>query len=580
MIEHLHIRNLALVVDQEIELGPGLNTISGETGAGKSLLLGALQLLLGGRAAPAIVRRGEKQCEVTAAVRIPRTFDALRKQVDALLEEGGIPACEEDVLLLRRVVGASSSRAYVNGSSVTVGLLRRLGDLLVDIHGPHDNQSLLQPRRQLEILDAYAGLETRVSGCSELFREIAAAESALEEAEAGGLSPEEADILRFQHREIVGADLDPEEEEELVERHRVLSNARHLVELAGQCRAGLAEADGSIADALAPFVRLLHEIETSDAERGAAFVEQLEGIVESIHDLAGELGDYAESFDLDGGELGRTEERLDLIQKLKRKHGPTLSDVLAAADEMEEKLAAFDDREANLTALRERLAALREQFSEACRALSRSRSTACRKLARAIAGKLRRLGFERADFSVALRQLAAAGPTRQDGVEFCFAPNPGEEALPLRHIASSGEMARVMLAVKTVLSEADSVPVLVFDEIDANVGGRTAVTVAEELVAIADRHQVLSITHLPQIAVAGARHFRVSKHVKHERTMTVMTPLEGDAREREIVRMLGAAEDSETGLQHAKELLREAGQAATFAVARPAGQQGRAPRAE
>ena len=560
LLESLHIRNLALVVELDIEFGPGLNAVTGETGAGKSLILGAVQLLLGGRASPGVIRTGETQCEISAIVRLDGERPELHAAVAGQLEAGGLPPCEDDLLLLRRVVTASGSRVFVNGSPTTVGFLSDLGALLVDIHGPHEHQSLMRPQCQLALLDSFAGLGEQADACADAHRACQEARERLAVEKARGIDPAEVDLLRHQLREIDAAELQPEEEAELIERHHVASHAQRLAEIAEQCRAGLAEADNCIADQLSVFVRLLNEVESLDPERGAALAGQLAAVVESVQELSVDLGNYGDSLDLDPEQLQMLEERLNLVQKLKRRFGGTVEAVLLAADEMREQLDAFESRADRLAELEEQATAAERAHRQACAALTAARRAAAGDLADAIAAKLRRLGFLQSRFAVDLLD-AEPGPTGADHVEFGFAPNPGEAMQPLRRIASSGEMARVMLAVKTVLSAADHIPVLIFDEVDANIGGRVAVTVAEELAAIGRLHQVLSITHLPQIAAAGHRHFQVAKRIDGERTITTMLPLDGEERERELMRMLGAESDSATARDHARELLARLGAA-------------------
>lgn len=554
MISYLHIRNLALVSDLEIEFAPGLNTITGETGAGKSLLLDAVQLLIGARAGAAIIRKGEVQCEVTAIFQVRFLPTGLARHIEDLLREADAAACDDGELVIRRVITSTGSRAYVNGSSVTASLLKELGDLLVDIHGPHDHQSLLQPGRQLEILDAYANLTDQAARCAALYHDVVSTQGKLREAEGKSLSMEDMEIIRHQLQEIRQAAPDIEEESHLVSRYRTCCNARQLIDTASACSQGLNRTDGCVTDVLAEFVRRLRDIEEGDAQQGKVFMDRLEGIIEALGELGEDLQAYAESFDLDGSELQELEDRLDLIQKLKRRHGGSVATILEEADRMQAELDAYDDHEREVAALQSEEKRLAEEYRECCRTLTGARMDASSSLAEAIAGKLRRLGFERAEFRVEVT-AAEAGPKGDSRVEFCFAPNPGEDMHPLRQIASSGEMARVMLAVKTVLTEADSVPVLIFDEVDANIGGRTAATVAQELLAIGRKHQVISVTHLPQIAAAGCMHLHVSKQVTDGRTQTTLSVLTGSDREYELVRMLGADAGSAAALNHARELL-------------------------
>jgi DNA repair protein RecN (Recombination protein N) len=555
VLQTLHIRNLALVTELEVAFAPGFNAVTGETGAGKSLILGAVQLLLGLRAGPDLIRRGADQCEVSAVLVLGSPGSSLPAVVDAVLAAVGAAPCEDGHLLLRRVISASGSRAYANASAVTLATLRDLGSLLVDVHGPHEHQSLLRPRCQLELLDAFTGLAGVRDRCAAACAQVGAAEEALAGARRDALSDQEVEVLEFQVREIEAAAIEVGEEERLVAQHRRLANAQRLLRLAEECRQGLAECDGSLVDRLGHFVRLLEEMQDLDAEAGAAFAQRLGLAAEQLRDLAADLGAYQERFDLDPEACVRTEERLELVMKLKRRYGPALSDVLGHLATSRQRLEQHRQRGDRLRQHEAALAERRQEYGAVCAELTHLRQQSAGGLADRIAKTLRRLGFSHADFAVRL-EPADPGATGADSVEFLFAPNAGEAMLPLRQIASSGEVARVMLAVKTVLSAADRVPVLIFDEVDANIGGRTAVTVAEELVAIAGRHQVLTITHLPQIAAAASRHFLVDKTVHDGRTETTMAALGPVEREAEIARMLGAAEGSQVARRHAREMLR------------------------
>ena len=555
LLTNLHIRNLAVVAELEIEFGPGLNTITGETGAGKSLILGALQLLLGERASPSVIRQGAGQCEIAALFAASPAYAELQQSLRAFLGDQGIAGgSDADGLLLRRVITASGSRHYINGTAVPLQQLRQLGEWLVDIHGPHDHQSLLQPRCQLLLLDEFAGLPAEAESCR---RAMAAAEDArarLAARQQEHLSAEQAERVRFQLAEIDGAEPQEGEDEELNARHRVVANRRRLLELSAQLAQGLALAENSVADQLRVLLRLAQGIEEIDAAAGARFRERLEGAVETAEELGSDLTGYQENLELDEQELTRLEERIGVLQKLKRKYGPGLADVRRHAETLRAQLAQMEERGEQVTQLAAEVAALAAAHLACCTRLSVGRHAAANRLAGAITDKLQRLGFAQGLFAVKL-SAAEPGPRGADQIEFCFAPNPGERLLPLRQIASSGEIARVMLAVKTILSTADRVPILVFDEVDANVGGRVAVMVADELHAIADRHQVFCITHLPQIAAAGSCHYRVSKHIADGRTLTDMQRLDAKGREAEITRMLGAEEESATARRHAREML-------------------------
>ena len=557
MLQALAIRNLATIQSLDVEFQPGFNVVTGETGAGKSIVLGALQTLLGERAEKSLIRAGAEACEITATFRLDGA-SAVLGQVDAVLNQAGVAGCERGELLLRRVITAAGTRVYANCVAVTLRVMRDLGELLLDIHGPHDHQSLLSSRCQLELLDTFGDLAALRKQCLAAFRAVEDARRRIEELQREQVSPADAEILRHQVQEIDRAGLRADEEAELAAQHRIAANARRLLEIASQCREGLCEGENSVCDRLAPMVRLLEELAGLVPESGGRLLAAIEGAAESLHELDAELEQFAGSVDLDEGELARIEERLGLIHGLKRKYGADVPAILERAATLRRRLDEMENRQELVAAAEQAVARAESEHAAVCEHLSARRTKATRKLATAIAAKLDRLGFARSAFEVRMER-ATAGATGIDQVEFCFAPNPGEPVQPLRRIASSGEMARVMLAIKTVLSAADRVPVLVFDEVDANVGGRVATSVAAELATVADRHQVMCITHLPQIAATGTTHFQVGKHVRGGRTCTTMTELDRDGRIAEIARMMGDSEDSTSARAHASDMLKKAG---------------------
>ena len=554
MLETLQIRNLALVPSLEIEFGPGLNTITGETGAGKSLVIGAVQLLAGARANPSSIRKGEKSCEVAGIFNIGQCLQEIRDSIEEKLSEAELPPCEDDRLLIRRIVTESGSKAYVNGSMVTAGFLKELCGHLIDLHGPHDNQTLLLNSRQLHLLDIYAGLSSEEAELKSMFHQLSQMRRQREEMQSQGLAPEEESLLEYQLQEIENANLEGLDEEELLSRYKVASNSRRLVEMAASAASALSEGEDTVADKLSAQLRELSELSQIDNGKGAELIGQLEDATENIREIGAQFAEYAESLDIDAEELQKIERRIDRLQRLKHKYGPSLQDVLSTAQRIRTRLENAKGREAGLSKLAEQERQAQEAFMALCSRVSRRRNAAASKLAAAIEGKLRALGFTKAAFKVTLTKTEP-GMTGADAVEYEFAPNVGEVMLPLKSIASSGEIARVMLAIKTVLSKADGVPILIFDEIDANVGGLVAVTVAEELKSVSLDHQVFSISHKPQIAAAGARHYLVEKAIVGDRTNTSVRRLEGKDRLAEIVRMLGADMSSAAAVAHARELL-------------------------
>ena len=547
----LRIRNLALVEDIAWQPGPGLVAITGETGAGKSLLIGALQLLLGERADKSLIRSGADACTVEAAF---ETADS--RELDAWLEEQGTEPCADGQLFLKRTLSAAGSgRQFVNGSPCTLSVLKALGDRLVDLHGPHDHQSLLSREAQTRVLDAYAGAAAVAGDFAAAHRETNRLAGEIE-----GLRALEQDatlrreMLAHAAREIAEAKLSPGEEEEVVARLRAAGNGQRLLELSSQLEAALgAEGDGGLRQALADAIRAARELARLD-QSAAALNEALGEVATRIADLENDVRRYAEKIDSDPGTLRELEARADLLQTLKRKYGGTIEEIVARGEQAAQDLEEIETRGEKIATLEKEASAAAGRAVKLAKALSAARAKAAPALAKAVTAELRELGFLRAGFGVRLEALAEARGQGAELAEFEFAPNPGEPVKPLRAIASSGEISRVMLALKSVLAGQDGVPLLVFDEIDANVGGEVAVKVGQKMRGLAAAHQVLCITHLPQVAAAAHRQFAVTKEYDGQRTVTAVGELGGPARVAELARMLGG-QDTDSALAHARTLL-------------------------
>jgi len=533
MLTLLKIRNLALVDELVWELGSGLVGVTGETGAGKSVIVGALKLVLGERAEKSLIRTGEEICTVEAV------FDLKDPSaINAILEEGGLISCDGGDLIVRRMVGQTANRQFVNDSPVTLALLKRIGEHLVDLHGPHDHQSLLSTERQLAMLDAYAGSEGSVSAWRAAWRAWRGKTQEFEELQrAENASEQELELLRHQLGEIDSANLKPGEESDLEDRWRRASNATRLLEASGAAVAALSNDDGILAR-LTEVQRLVRELEKLDPSV-ADRVAGLETAALELQELERSLADYGEELEIDPKEAARLEERVNLLESLKRKYGPTLVDVIARRDAAANRLDTIENRGEKLEKLSAELTECRANLDAAGKILSTARKKAAPKLAKEIASQLKDLGFRQSSFEVPLVPSSEPGPHGFEGVEFQFGPNPGEPLLPLRQIASSGEISRVMLAVKSALADQDATPLMVFDEIDANVGGEVAVAVGRKMAALGSRHQVVSITHFPQVAATAAHHFVVEKEVVGGRTRSRLYPVTGEARIKELVRMLG-----------------------------------------
>ncbi|MFA6546793.1 MAG: DNA repair protein RecN [Limisphaerales bacterium] len=549
MLTALRIKNLALVADLTLELRPGCNVVTGETGAGKSIIIGALNLVLGERADRTLIRAGAEGCAVEAVFDVTR----LGTPLAALLEENGLEPCEENQLVLKRVfTAAGANRQFVNGSPATLATLAAIGEGLVDMHGPHDHQSLLHPAKQLAILDAFGSLQTQVGAFGELIRR----RTAVDQEKAALIVDEKTyaqqiDLLRHQVQEIAAARLRPDEEADVEAEHHRASNAARLLELSQSALDALDGEDGALLNQLGALGRTLQELQRVDAA-AKAFTDAHEQSVTFLRELQTDLSRYADRVDIDPARLAQLEERLNLIHSLKRKYGASLAEVIAFGDGAKSRLHGLEQRDAELARLNDALAKLDAEILRAGRDLTAARRKVIPRLTKAVTRQLQDLGFQRSELGIVPSPIAPSA-SGCDSIEFQFAPNPGEPARPLRAIASSGELARVMLALKTVLAAEDEIPVLVFDEVDANVGGETANAVGDKMRQIARARQVLCITHLAPVAAAADTHFVVTKQIRDGRTLSDIQPLNRRQRVDELARMLGG--QGEAARRHAEALL-------------------------
>lgn len=550
MLTTLRIRNLALVADLTLDLSAGFNAVTGETGAGKSVILGAVNLLLGQRADRSLIRSGTDSCTVEAAFHVP----ALKVSLDPFLAENGLEPSEDDQLILKRsFTTGGTNRQFVNGSPTTLATLATLGELLVDLHGPHEHQSLLQPAKQLAILDAFGGLESQQESLAELLalrNSFQAQKSALIVDER--TYAQQLDLLRFQVREISEANLRPDEEAEVEAEFTRATHAARLLTLAQSSLSALGDSDDSITAQLGSVGRSLHELGRIDPT-GGEMVDLHEQGVAVLRELQERLARYTDRIEIEPERMNELEARLSLIHSLKRKYGGTVGEVLAFGEEARNRLNALEGRDAEVARLDASIRETDARLAAAAKALGAARRKLVPKLAKAVAKELAGLGFPRGAFDIRLSETAEILANGGDSCEFHFAPNPGEPARPLRSIASSGELARVMLALKSVLATEDAVPVLIFDEVDANIGGETARAVGQRMRRIAQQHQVLCITHLAPVAAAGDAHYVVTKELVAGRAESRIRKLETSERVDELARMLGGA--SEAARRHAEELL-------------------------
>ncbi len=562
MLACLRVRNLAIVDEVRVEFGPGLNVITGETGAGKSILADALNLVLGERAEKSVIRAGESQCQVEAVFSL-----ADPGPINAALADAGLDPCEDGNLVIRRVITPAAGKIVVNDSPATLQTLRRIGMLLVDMHGPHEHQSLLDSAFQREVLDAYGHLECERDACRCAWQALLALQADRDRLDDPGQNvAAQLDLLAFQIGEIEGAGLDAGDEEALLQEHTRITNAARIIELAGGIGNALMEDDASAFNALVFARRSVPELAQLLPE-GAEWQHEIEAVAIQLQELASAIGSVAQRIDADPERLQWVEDRIALLQKLKRKYGSTLPDMLAFLDEARRQHSELATRGERMAELEQRICTAQTSLQTAGQALTGARRRVAGELSGSIAAQLLDLGLAHARFTVDVRPAVAPGPTGLDTIDFGFSPNPGEPLRPLKAIASSGEISRVMLAVKAVLARHDRIPVLVFDEIDANLGGETGSAVGRKLAAVAVDHQVICITHLPQVAVYGTRHWVVSKVLREGRTKTLIAPITDETRVEELARMLGGKTLTSVTLRHAREMLARPAPAANTRVA-------------
>jgi DNA repair protein RecN (Recombination protein N) len=550
MLTELRIRDYAVIDRLVLRLRPGLNALTGETGAGKSIIVDALSLLLGERASADVVRTGATRAEVEGV------FDvAGNAQVQAVLDAHGIEP-EDGLLILRREIAAGGrGRVWVNGAASTVALLGELGALLVDLHGQHEHQSLLRPRNQRDVLDAYAGAAPLAQEVRTAHRRLREARQRLVELQARVRETEQrADFLRFQLNEIEAAKLRAGEEEEIEAEGRRLEHAGELASLADSLHRSLYAGEDTVAARLAEVRRWLEQIARIDTD-----LQQWRDVVENalfgLEELGREMGGYASSIEHDPSRLDAIRRRQDQLFRLKRKYGPDLEDVMQTADSARAELDALESSALDQEQIERDIAAASAALGAAAERLSAARRAGADRLATATADVLPELGMMAARFSIELSALAEVAPHGAEDVEFRIAVNAGFEPWPLARVASGGELSRIMLALKTVLASIDGIPTLIFDEIDAGIGGRVGRQVGEKLASVAERHQVFVITHLPQIASRADHHLLVQKASANGKATTIVESLEGESRVRELARLLGGDPESDTSLEHAREML-------------------------
>lgn len=547
MLRFLRVRNFALIDQLELHFEEGFNLLSGETGAGKSIIVDALGLLAGSKASAEMVRSGESRAVVEAI---------FETDVRADLDRLGLDAQEDEVadLIVRREISSDErNRVYINNQPTTVSALRELAPLLLDIHGQHEQQTLLDNSSQLDLIDAFADSTSLASKVRAIFTTAQDAEAELAELTAEHARKiERLDLLAFQHDEIQKSDPKAGETQHVREKLDVLSNAGKLLEAAACGYEALYESEASVLAIIAQTQRALRDAAQHDS-RLQPIVEQLEAVQIAIQDAAYALRDYADQVDADPQELERVQARLAELERLHRKYGP---DLLEHLQKVRREMDSIGLTETKKEELQGKITVLRQQYSETATQLSKKRRGASKKLEAAVERELKSLAMPHARFTIAWSDVAPGRASGIDRPDLLISANPGEEPWPLEKIASGGELSRVMLALRTVLAVDRTQKTLVFDEVDAGIGGKAAETVGQKLKELSSRYQILCVTHLAQIAAFADHQYRIEKLVLDGRSVTRVDALKGEARVEELVRMISGSRVTEAARQHVKELLK------------------------
>lgn len=550
MLTSLHVKNLALMEETEVEFGPGLNILTGETGAGKSLLIGSVTLALGGKFEREMLRKGAE----SALVELVFTGD---ERVREKLAELELEQSEDGSVTISRKLSVGKNVYRINGEIVTAKQVRELSELLIDIHGQHEHQSLLQRKKHMEILDAYCGgkLQKEAEAVAAAYRECRDLEKSLEEeAMDEEAKAKEQALAEFELQEIQQAQLVPGEDEELEQRYRLMVNSKRITEsLSESYQYTGNDSESGAGSALSRALRALRGVAGLDGR-----LEELEGELTEIDNLLADynrdLAQYMADCEFDEEDYTVVEERLNLLNHLKEKYGSTIEAVIAYGEERQKLLDKLCDYETYMERLNERLEAARARLQEACVRLSRIRRKNAAVLTKLLKEALIHLNFATVAFEIAVESAKSVTAKGMDDVEFLISTNPGESLKPLSQVASGGELSRIMLAIKTVLAGRDDIDTLIFDEIDTGISGRTAWRVSEQLDTVAHAHQVLCITHLPQIAAMADRHFVIEKSSTQDNTITDIRMLEEEESLGELARLLGSDTLSAAALSNAKEM--------------------------
>ncbi len=554
MLRELHISNFAVISDARIELSAGLNCFTGATGAGKSLVIGAIEVLLGLRSAAEMLRPGVEEGRVSGVFDVGS--DEMLRKIEVATD---IPVSSDggELLIARRLFASGRSSVSLNGNPITLTMLKAVAELLIDVHGQHDHQFLLKPSNQLDVLDHFGQLEDLCGKYHDAFEKLTAAEHRLRDLSANRtLRQQQLELYRFQATEIESADLQPGEYEELAARASVLKNMEKLKKEAGATHSALYEIDGSVLERVKMMSAIIADLSSLDPSL-QPIAGGLKDAMIQLEESAFDLSRYLDKLDLDPSELVEVDDRLNVLQRLMNKYGDSVEAVTSYHDEIKAKIAGLEKETDDLSSLQSELKPLKAKVADLGQKLSEKRKAVAKKLSPLIEKSLAELGMEKAKFSVDLSSVDPT-PSGVDQVEFMAQTNPGQLTQPLRKVGSGGELSRIMLALKGILAQSDRVSVLVFDEIDANVGGRLGSVIGSKLRELAGHHQVLCITHLPQIASFADRHLTVRKEQTGKTTQTTVRTMDGTERIEELAEMIGGQRITATTRAQARELLESA----------------------
>ena len=549
MLQSVHVKNLALIEEIEVDFKEGLNILTGETGAGKSIILGSVNLALGGRYTKDIIRKGADHgfVELTFFVEDERLLERLRS-LDIFPEDG--------IVVLSRRLMEKRSISRINGETVTMGLLKEAASALIDIHGQHEHQSLLYKKNHLEIVDAFAGEAVKeCKGCvRDAYNEYRRYQKELNEAGMDEAQrARELSLLQFESAEIREANPLPGEDEELEGMYRRMVNGKRIAESAAEAYAYTSEDDASASENLSRAIRAMSEIAECD-EAAGELRSQLEEIDNLLNDFNRELSEYSKSFEFSEEEFYETENRLNELNRLKVKYGNSVEEILSYCEEQEKKIEKLTDYESYIDGLIKKCEESEKKLDRDTKKLTKLRKEQAKLLESAICEGLKELNFPDVQFQIQVDKLGDFTANGKDDVEFLISLNPGQPVKPLANVASGGELSRIMLAIKTVMADRDAIETLIFDEIDVGISGRTAQKVSEKMAVIGKGHQVICITHLAQIAAMADHHFVIEKTVGERDTRTDIRPMDEKESIEELARILGGAKITDAVMQNAKEM--------------------------